>query len=322
MSHGKVCSFINAIRSLAKLQTTEKLDGSNLIFGFDSSNKFYTSREAKGGAERMYKTSDYTVRAANNGFAAAHDALYQVRAKLKKYVKAGEACEVEVLFGRQPNAIVYGSNYIAFLRMLPGDSGNTPDQSKTQKLHAELQGTTVETQTPHIVTKDGVKLETENVKQKWKFASTSVVDSNKFAEVDVDAEIKDLEQWLEQTDDASGLKNGDLLTAKLTSIPKDQRPAVKAAREKAIAHVNEHFKLPIKEKILNNILRVLQPALRDVDVQSHEDLGVEGVVLLNPDTLEQLKIVDKDVFTVINQFNHAIRNQIKAAVGGRQTFTA
>lgn len=314
--------FINAVKTLAKFQATEKLDGSNLIFGFDTKGKFYTSREAKGGAERLYKTSDYDVRAANNGFAAAHAALDKVKPQLKKVMKSGEACEVEVLFGRQPNAIVYGSNYIAFLRMLPGDTKETPDQSKTKKLQEELKGTTITTETPHVTTKDGVRIETETIKQKWKFASVSVIDSNKFTDVDVEDEIADLERFLEQKDSATGMKNGDLITAKLTSVPKDKRPAVKKAREDAIAHINDHFKLPIKEKFLNNILRVLQPALRDVEVSSFEDLGVEGVVLLNPHTLEQLKIVDKDVFTIINQFNYAIRNEIKATTAGRQTFTA
>ena len=69
--------------------------------------------------------------------------------------------------------------------------------------------------------------------------------------------------------------------------------------------------LPIKEKLLDGIVRKLKPALRDTEVTSSEDIGVEGIVMLDPKTGKQVKLVDKGIFSLINQFNYAIRNQIK-----------
>jgi len=118
------------------------------------------------------------------------------------------------------------------------------------------------------------------------------------------------------------LTNGNLITVSLVSVPKEVREQVKIEREKLITDASKQFKLPIKEKFLDEVLRVLKPALRDVSVEPHENIGVEGVVFLNPKTLEQFKIVDKDIFTIINQFNYAIRNEIKSTARGRPKFEA
>ncbi len=279
--------FVRAVRNMSKMIATEKLDGSNLIFGFDSSGKFYTSREAKGGSDRFYSVNDYANRAADNGFKAAHAALEKVAPKLKKVVDSGEAVEVEVLFGRQPNAIVYGSNYIAFLRMIPGDNGEMPDQDKIKQLHSEMKGDSVTVEVPVVTTEDGMKLTTKNEKMDWKFTSVSYVEQHHFERVNTEEELAKFEEWL-----------------------KDNPPA-NFKTKKAFLDATRKFMLPIKEKLLDGIVRTLKPALRDVDVSSSEDIGVEGVVLLDPKTGKQTKLVDKSIFTLINQFNYAIRNQIK-----------
>lgn len=195
--------FVKAVRNMSKMIATEKLDGANLIFGFNSEGKFYTSREAKGGSDRFFSTDNYTTRAADNGFKSAHAALQKVSPKLKKVIDAGEAVEVEVLFGRQPNAIVYGANYIAFLRMIPGDSGEMPDQNKIKQLHSELQGDEVTVSVPVTTTDDGLKLKTEPTKFQWKFTSVSYVESHQFAEVDVQDELAKFEQWIKENPPSS-----------------------------------------------------------------------------------------------------------------------
>jgi len=156
--------FIKAIETLSNFIVSEKLDGANLIFGFDSKGKFYTSREAKGG-ERKYTIGDYENRAANNGFKGAHQALQAIKPELKQVVDNGEAVEVEVLYGRQPNAIVYGSNYIAFLRILPGDKKQVPDQSKVKQLGDILKGKKVAVSVQVITTDDGVEIKQQTIKQ-------------------------------------------------------------------------------------------------------------------------------------------------------------
>lgn len=280
--------FIQTVRNMANMIATEKLDGSNLIFGFDSKGKFYTSREAKGNASRFYSVNDYTTRAADNGFKSAHAGLEKVAPKLKTVVSSGEAVEVEVLFGRQPNAIVYGDNYVAFLRMIPGDSGQMPDQQKVKELHKLMQGDTAEVQVPiTTVSDDGTKLETNGTKINWKFTSVSFVDSHHFKQVNIESELSEFEAWSKQN------------------------PPASFKTKKAYLAATKQFMLPIKEKLLDGVVRKLKPALRNTEVNSSEDIGVEGVVMLDPKTGKQVKLVDKGIFSLINQFNYAIRNQIK-----------
>lgn len=286
--------FVHAVRNMANMIATEKLDGSNLIAGFDQTGKFYTSREAKGGTNRFYTVDDYSNRAADNGFKSAHAALQKIAPKLKKIIDRGEAVEIEVLFGRQPNAIVYGSNYIAFLRMIPGDNEEMPDQKKIKELNKEVGGDEVSVEVPITTTEDGINLKKEEYKFTWKFTSVSYVERHHFKHVDTGQELEHFETWLKAN------------------------PPHTFKTKKAFLEATKKFMLPIKEKLLNNIVRTLKPALRDVDVGPSEDIGIEGVVLLDPQTGKQVKLVDKSVFTLINQFNHAIRNEIK----GRGTNSA
>lgn len=308
--------FINAVKNIANFIASEKLDGSNLTFGFTDKGEFYTSREAKGG-DRFFHATDYENVAANNGNKSAHQALKKMEPLIKTIMKDGDACEVELLFGRQPNAIVYGSNYIAFLRMIVGDNKEEPDQSKVKQLGDTLKGKTVKIQVPIVTTNDGVKLSKDTVEHTWKFSSVSYIGGHHFKKVDVDKEINEFEEWLKEKH-PTGYTNGDLLEIKLPSVPKGIRAEVKKAREEALKTAQHTFMLPIKEKFLNDVMRRIKPALRDVDVNPHEDIGIEGAVFLDPKTQEQFKIVDKDVFSIINQFNYAVRNQLKSATKGRK----
>jgi gas vesicle protein len=72
------------------------------------------------------------------------------------------------------------------------------------------------------------------------------------------------------------------------------------------------FKAPIKELLLNTIVRKVKPLLQDKD--SKEQIGVEGVVLRDPITGSQTKIVDKDVFTATNTFNSEVRGNVSGLV--------
>jgi hypothetical protein len=310
--------FISAIRNIANFIASEKLDGSNLTFGFTNEGHFYTSREAKGG-QRFFMDSDYQNIAANNGNKSAHLALKKMEPLLKSIMENGDACEVELLYGRQPNAIVYGSNYIAFLRMIVGDNKNDPDQSKVKKLGDTLKGKISTIKVPIVTTYDGVKLVHENAEHKWKFSSVSYIGGHHFKKVDVNKELQEFEEWLNEKH-PTGYKNKDLLEIKLPSVPKEIRAEVKKARAEAIKTSQHTFMLPIKEKYLNAVMRKIKPALRDIEVNPDEDIGIEGAVFLDPKTQKQFKIVDKSLFTTVNMFNHSIRNEIKSATRGRPKF--
>lgn len=285
--------FVQAVSNLSKLIATEKLDGANLIFGFENDGKFYTSREGKRGG-RFYSVREYTKNPAHNGFKSAHAALEKIKTKLKKVITPGEAVETEVLFGRQPNAIVYGANYIAFLRMVDGDNGKEPDQSKIQRLSNVLKDVEVEVKVPITTSEDGLSLTTKDTALNWRFASTQFIDKHHFAKVNLDDELQNLRQWLEANP-----------RTKFTT---------KQHLNDFIEATKKQFILPIKEKLLSTVVRKITPKLRDVSVDPYEDIGIEGIVMLDPQTGKQVKLVDKSVFTIINQFNYAIRNQIKSPV--------
>jgi hypothetical protein len=277
--------FLHNVKNIATLIATEKLDGAQLIAGVDNNGQFYTSREAKGG-QRMYKNTTPT-RAAENGFCAAFTALKQVEAEFKAIIKSGEAVECELLFGRQPNAIVYGSNYIAFLRMIPGDNQQDPNQDKIKQLNDTLKGHSEQIETSIITTIDGSQLHSMDQRLIFKFTSVAFIDNFEFHKVDLRKELNEFEAWMEQ------------------------HPPSSFKTKKAFAEAASKFMLPIKEKLLNDMVRKLKPALRDAEVDSHEQYGIEGIVVLDPTTGKQFKLVDRSVFSVINQFNHAIRNKIK-----------
>lgn len=279
--------FLHNVKNIAQLIASEKLDGANLVVGFDMQGQLYTSREAKGG-NRMYKPTT-PKRPADNGFCAAFMALHdkQIQPILRSILKNGEAVECELLFGRQPNAIVYGSNYIAFLRAIPGDNDEHPDQSKVKQLDAELKGQSVRVEISAIGTIDGSELIVHDQDYTFKFTSTQFIDSFEFHKVDLKKELHDLEEWLKSN------------------------PPSNFKTKKAFAEAASKFMLPIKEKLVDDILRYRKPTLRDVEVEPHEDIGIEGIVVLDPKTGKQFKIIDKSVFTIINQFNYAIRNEIK-----------
>lgn len=279
--------FLHNVKNIAQLIASEKLDGANLVVGFDMEGRLYTSRETKGG-ERMYKNTA-PKRPADNGFCAAFTALNddEIRPILRGILKNGDAIECELLFGRQPNAIVYGSNYIAFLRAIPGDNSEHPDQNKIQQLNSELKGHSVRVEISAISTIDGSELITRDQALVFKFTSTVFIDNFEFHKVNLKQELHDFEEWLKQN------------------------PPGKFKSKKEFADAASKFMLPIKEKLVDDILRYRKPGLRDTEVEPNENIGIEGIVVLDPKTGKQFKIIDKSVFTIINQFNHAIRNEIK-----------
>ncbi len=316
--------FLDVIENIAIYTITEKLDGANLVFGFAVNGTPYTSRQTKGG-KLHYKVESYSNRPANNGFKQAHLALIKEEAALRGVIGNGEAVEVEVLYGRQPNAIVYGSNQIAFLRMVPGSNGEAPDQTKIAKLKETMEGISVFVSTNATVTRDGIDLYEEAVTESWTFAVAPTIDPIKFVAVDL-ATLDVYKNWL-KVRVWPGITNEDIFNCKLNRIRKDDLPEgvtkdiLKEAREKVREIVLEQH-LRFKACFVD-LLRKLEPTFRDVHLEGTErNIGIEGVVLRHPETEAQIKIVDKENFTAINQFNHAIRNEIRATSNVPNRFDA
>ncbi len=309
-------SFLEVIQNLEKFIATEKLDGFNFRFGLDSDGKLYTSRESKGAKDRIYDADDYGTSAAQLKFAAAHRAIQDQEKVIQQELKPGEAVEIEVLFGEQPNAIKYGidnKNYISLLRMVPGDLEEV-NQGRLEDISKMLSGKTSKIRTPILDSEDGKNLKLISVDMTWEFVPAQKIDSAELKSVDVSAEVEEMKKYLDSQNTLLNMSNREVLGLNLTSVPKEKREEAKAEREKVKLELLDNFKLPIKQKFLSQIISKIDPKLQKSTVDPKEKFGVEGIVLLDPETQDQVKLVDKDAYTTINSFNFAARKRISGSV--------
>jgi hypothetical protein len=320
-----ISDFIDTIENISKLIASEKLDGTALTFGFDNDGKFYTTRSGKGNQDAMhYKASEWGISAAANGFKAAHAALKNHQDTLSHFIKPGMACDIEILFGHQPNTIVYGLdgiNYIAFVRITQGtDKKLEIDQEVLKKMAKACRNLTSNVRTIMVDTADGVSLSEGPTVTKWKFTTPAFIDSAHFDDINVKEELKNLKAFLDKKNrDASDLTgteftNFDVLVYPMQKLKQTIRPEFKSIREGLENRVMEDYKLPIKQILLDKFIRKVKPKLQDKGVKAEEEQGLEGIVLLDPHTQRQIKIVDKDLFTTMNRFNYMIRNDIRGMV--------
>lgn len=309
--------FIFAIENFNKMIATQKLDGANLRVGVDKNGKFYTSRESKSGGKRFYKSSDYPEDViAYDGFRTAHQVLDKKKDIISKILGKGSAAEVEILYKRQPNAITYGKdglNFIAFLRMLDTPEDETPDQTKIKKLHDALDNDIVKVESKVTDSEDGEDLVFTKEESKWKFTVPEKVSGDVFKTVNLSKEIASLKKFLNATNKVASKvgnpeikTNYDVMTSRIKDL-KDEKERIKNI-------VQKDYKLAIKDTLLNTFVRKIKPGIQDEKLHPDEDLGIEGVVFLDPVTQKQFKIVDKDVFTAINAFNHEIRANVTGVI--------
>jgi uncharacterized protein YjaG (DUF416 family) len=305
--------FIRTIESLKNKIITEKLDGANLWFGLDEEG-VYTSREGKNPKRgRFRKVDDYAMVASYNAFRAAHLAIEKVASIIKKYLRVGDQVEMEVMFGRQPNTVTYGANDANFIVILRGVNG-TPEE-RVNALSDALNGKTVQVNSTIVSSPDGETLELKDAQLTWKFTQVKPVDSKKINTKEVDKLLRELKKFLGQKNKViPHMTNEEVAELALTSIPKEQREAAKKERERVLAVILNDYKLPIKEYLLNNFVRKIKPFLQTDELHPSEDIGVEGIVVRDPVSGSQTKIVDKDVFTAINTFNSAVRANIAGLV--------
>lgn len=308
-----LADFLKVVRNISTFHASEKLDGANLWMGLDGDGKLFTSREGKSKrSSRFFSESEYPKFAAYNGFRAAHAALEAKVDDIRRVMQPNQMVELEILYGRQPNAVTYGADdksYIAFLRGVDG----TPDVVADQ-LSMSLGGTSVKVSVEIIETSDGETVDTTNRDITWQFTGAQKIDPSKLKDVDLSKQISALEKYLNEPSGVNDLTNNDLLNTSLGSIKMDVRDDAKTKKSAIIATIMTDFRLPIKKELLDNYVRKIKPALSASDLSDNEDLGVEGIVLRDPDNSNLVKLVDKDAFTTINAFNHAIRNQVSNVI--------
>lgn len=305
--------FIRTVESLKEKIVTEKLDGSNLWFGVDE-NGLYTSREGKSKkSNRFYNVSDYPMVANYNGFRAAHLALEGVESTILKHFENGDQAEIEVLYGRQPNTVAYGvqdKSFIVILRPV-----GTTTQETVDALAKDLNKKQVKVRSKVVYSEDGDKLVSADTDMVWEFTNVEPIDSKKIDTSDAMALLGQMKKFMAQKNKVlKSLTNEEVAELSLNTIPKEEREAAKAERDRINDFFLKQFKEPIKEHLLGKLVRKIKPFLQADELDPSEDIGVEGVVVRDPVSGSMTKIVDKDVFTAVNTFNSAIRNHITGLV--------
>lgn len=311
--------FIEIVKNIFNFHVSEKIDGANLWFGVDDSDIFYTTREQKSGdKERKYNSKDYSMVAAYNGFRSAHDALESLmkQGKFRGALIPGDKIEIEVVFGKQPNVVKYsedGTNYIVLLRPV-----EETEQKRFDRLADMLNGKTVTVQSNIIDTVDGENLITTKEPFKWKFVKnvSEKVSSSLISHKSLMKIVGKLEQFLKEPNEvvskALGKEtlNFSVMSMRLVGIPAEAKEVIKSERDKLNQYVLTEFKLPIKRKLFSDLLD--NGEFLSAEFKTKEKSDLEGFVLSNGG--EQIKIVDRDLFTAINEFNFKIRNELNGAV--------
>jgi len=301
--------FIRTVETIKDKVVTEKLDGANLWFGLDDSGLF-TSREGKSPKKgRFYDVSDYPMISNYNGFRAAHLALEQVEKIIREHLLLDDVIEIEILFGRQPNTVTYGAEDKNFIVILRGVN-ETPEE-RVKALSRALNNKAVKIESAIISSKDGENIDITDKMMTWEFTSVKPLDTSKIDTSEVTELISQLKNFAAEKNEVLKDKtNKEVSELSMTSVPKDNREKAKVEKARINDYMMTNFKLPIKELLLNRFVRKIKPFLQSRDLLPSEDIGVEGVVVRDPDSDDQIKIVDKDVFTAINSFNSSIRSEV------------
>lgn len=310
-----VDEFISSIENLTKMIATQKLDGANLWLGIDAQGEMYTSREGKIKNTRFYKPDDYADTFKYDAFRAAHQALTNVSKEIKSILKPEEVVELEIIFGSQPNAITYGKgdkSYIAFLRSVKSDKVDTP-MGRVAQLEKKLNKKKVTTSSlVHDSTNGEVMTKGETVVH-WQFVTPELIPKDKLAKVDVKKQLTALKKFLSQPCDGVG----DLSSTPMTNheVLTTSKRGFTELKQQLSDKILVDFKLGIKEKMLNSLLRHQKTKFQKDDIADDAgNIGAEGVVFLDPKSQKMFKLVDRDLFTTINKFNFEVQSKIDGTI--------
>lgn len=302
--------FIRMLKKLPELRCVQKLDGANLVAGVDVQGRFYTSREQKGG-QRFYKPADFPKRPSSDGFKTAHAALEQVKEQFCKIIKPGMAISCEIIYGEQPNTVIYGKDgmsYVAFLEPVPGDDPTKKLDYNVAKLLVEsMKGVRVNTNIEGSDTTDGVNLVKTPRPIRWGFTRSDVVPSEEFTKVPYEGKLKELEEFLERPcggaeDIGIDMTNYEVL--------KDKGQKTAEARKALKEQIRDEYMLPIKQLFLDKLVYKQKPSLRGPKAAESGFMSIEGLIFVDKSTSERFKVVDRDDFTAVNKFFYQVRNRI------------
>lgn len=302
-------SLYDTLQNLSKYELTEKVDGSQLLFGIDETG-FYTSRETKGG-KRIYSADGYDISFPTTYMRSAHLLLEQALPRLKAAgLSQGDQVEAEVLFGELPNVVTYSGdlNYIIFLRVTEGSAC-------IDRLSHFLCNTSYKVKLPVPFTKDGRTIQLKEESGRWVFVRVPQIDvDTERVEELIKSEVHTLTSYLRSP---AGIADQPVLT--IESLPLNKRPdwcdtedwklTKHSVKEKKIeiGTIVSEMKANIKEVLLDQVVRNKTSSFGP----SLEDGGwIEGVVLRHTVTGKMVKIVDKRIFGAARESAWEKRNKL------------
>jgi DNA-binding transcriptional MerR regulator len=299
--------FIGNMAALRVFEATEKIDGSQILFGLDE-NGFYTSRESKGGV-RIYNESDYEIKFSTTYMRSAHKLLESVLPEMKSAgLEVGDQVEVEVLFGALPNVVPYseGKDYLIFLRTVQG-------KVNIDQLEQKLNGKSSLQYLLTPYTEDGKTIQMREECRTWDITRVPIITFSITLKHQITSQIMELSTYMHNNSGYRNYTRHALEKLQLNKLPADvdlknwksDKIFIKDIKEEI--HASQlKIKLEIKEKLLNHFVRGRSSAFGP----SVKDGGwIEGVVLSCPN-YQTYKLVDKDTFGIAREKAWAKRNDL------------
>lgn len=306
----KTCDFLYVLENLSSYEITEKVDGSQILFGIDDKG-FYTSRETKGG-DRVYSVEDYGITFSTTYQRSAHRLLESVLPQLREAgLKLGDQVEAEVLYGALPNVVPYSEdrNYLIFLRATEGNVN-------IDRLKQKLDGQSLSVSLACPITEDGKNICLVENTNNWTISRVPIIKANILGiSSNIGKYIDEIKLFMNEDSGIKGVTN-----LVIESTPLNKRPEwckidewkyikedVKAKKEEIHRAISETLKPAIKEILLDRLVR---PSSSRFGPLKENGGWIEGVVLRNRKTGHMVKIVDKSIFGSIREFAWQVRNTL------------
>lgn len=297
-----VNEFIDTLRNIDEYDVTEKMDGSNIIFGLKK-NKLYTMRK---GEDAVFNEADYSPRFSSNFKRVAHAALASRIDTLKEFGSDFEI-EAEVLYESVPNAINYGGeNTIVFLFNRGAEEVNLVDLAEALRDGAEFESTVVETE-------DGISMSDMQKNYSFGFAAVPKMPGNTISKSKswerIQSVLETLDAALQSPSEIEGLNLYEVASLNLNKLPEGvDKQAAKAARSEL--HEKLYGEEGIQRQIKAELVKEYVHKLSSNFGPSIKDGGwIEGVVLSHPSG-KTVKLVDQNMFNSIKDFLWEVRTEV------------
>jgi hypothetical protein len=298
--------FMYVLGNLGQYEITEKLDGAQMLFGIDEYG-LYTSRESKGG-KRIYNEKDYGLSFSSTYIRSAHILLHQSKSILEDAgLRPGDQVEAEVLFGQLPNVVPYSAdrNYLIFLRTTEG-------RVNIDRLKQKLSGRTSSISLVSPITEDGRTIQFKETAGTWEFSRSPIL---KIPVTNTNIKLNRMIKYLGTVDAFTSQSYGTLLETPLNKTPdwvpegtwKSVKEYLRDRKEELRTHLESEYIYPIKEKLLDQLVR---PTTSKFGPALEEGGWIEGVVLRHISTGRMVKVIDKEVFGTVREAAWERRNKL------------